>query len=193
MAVLNDAPLIIDETPALTIDQVVARARRAHMQAPLKLIVVDHLHELQIDADNEHTEHARNVRQLKALGKECGCPVVILAQLNRKVEDRNDKRPRMSDLRGSGGIEEAADLILFVYRDDYYNQDSPDRGIVEVTIGKGRDVQTGRTIKLLNRYDQMRAEDYDSFRHEELYPAPAVPAATNTQKSGWGRRARNDD
>lgn len=188
MAILNEAPLMIDETPSLSIEQVMARARRAHMQAPLDLIVVDHLHEMQIDADNENSEHARNVRQLKALGKEFGCPVLILAQLNRKVEDRPDKRPRMSDLRGSGGIEEAADLILFIYRDEYYNPESPDRGIVEISVAKGRDVQTGRVIKLLNRYDQMRAENYDPLLHE-----PYVPAETKPQKSGWGRRRSNDD
>lgn len=188
MATLNEMPLVIDETPSLSIDQVIARARRAHMQAPLGLIVVDHMHELKIDSDNENSEHASNVRALKALGKEFGCPVVILAQLNRKLEERTDKHPRMSDLRGSGGIEEAADLILFIYRDDYYNPESPDRGIVEITVGKGRDVQTGRTIKLLNRYDQMRAEDYDPLLHE-----PYVPAETKTKKSGWGRRRSNDD
>lgn len=188
MALLRDAPLLIDETPSLNIDQVIARAKRAHMQGEMGLIVVDHLHEMQIDGDNENFERARDARRLKALGKECGCPVLLLAQLNRKLEERADKRPMMSDLRGSGGLEEVADLICFLYRDDYYNTESHMRGLVEWIFGKNREGEKGKAVQLINRYGQMRAEDYDPMLHE-----PYVPANPKPQKSGWGRRRSNDD
>lgn len=189
MALLRDAPLLIDETPSLSLAQVGARAQRAHMQAPLGLAVVDHLHEMFIDGEREDLEHGKNVRGLKALGKKLGCPMLVLAQLNRKLEERANKRPTMPDLRGSGAIEECGDLILFGYRDEYYNPESPDKGLVELIVGKGRDVEKGTVIKLISKFDQMRADDYDPLMHE-----PYIPATSNTQMSGgWRRKGQARD
>ena len=185
MTQIYEAPLLIDETPGLSAAQLEARVRRAHLQAPLGLIVIDHIHEMQIEGENENLEHARNARAIKRIAKSVGCASLALAQLNRKVEDRQDKRPRMSDLRGSGGLEEVADLILFAHREDYYDPGTHLKGLLEVMVAKGRDVKTGSSVHLLNRFDQMRAEDYDGF-----LPEPPEPV---TKKSGWGRKARNDD
>ena len=166
MAMLNDAAsrLLIDDSPALSIEQLQARARRAHLHAPIELLVVDHLHEMQVRAEYAAADHGRNVGGLKALGKEFNCPVLVLAQLNRGNKDRNNKRPTMADLRASGEIEQKADVILFLHRDDYYDKDSPQRGVVEVIVGKGRDIPTGDTVFLVNRFDQMRLDD--SYEYE---------------------------
>lgn len=185
VAMLNDAPLLVDDTPALTLVQLQARARRAHLQAPLGLIVVDHLHEMPVDDPKQEASGiGRNAQGLKALGKEFGCPVVVLAQLNRGLASRTDKRPAMSDLRSSGEIEQKADVILFLHREDYYDPKTHLRGLVEVIIGKGRDIPTGERIYLANRYDQMRLDD-----HEGLLPEPDPDPEPQAKRSG-GFRAR---
>ena len=147
--------LFIDETPSLSVENMVARARRLQRDqekrsAPrLGLIVVDYLQLLQSGAagrrsqDNRATELSHITRSLKALAREIGAPVVALSQLNRGIEQRPSKRPVLSDLRESGSIEQDADTVMFLYRDEVYNPDTEDKGIAEVIIGKQRNGPTG--------------------------------------------------
>ena len=146
---LNEAPIFIDEGAGLSSFDVRARARRLHRQCgKLGLIVVDYLQLMSAPAgrqgENRATEISEISRSLKALAKELDVPVVALSQLNRSVEQRPDKRPVMSDLRESGAIEQDADLILFIYRDEVYNADSPDKGTAEIIIAKQRNGPIGR-------------------------------------------------
>jgi replicative DNA helicase len=146
---LNEAPIFIDEGAGLSSFDVRARARRLHRQmGKLGLIVVDYLQLMAAPAgkqgENRATEISEISRSLKALAKELDVPVVALSQLNRGLEQRPDKRPVMSDLRESGAIEQDADLILFIYRDEVYNADSPDKGTAEIIVGKQRNGPIGR-------------------------------------------------
>lgn len=145
---LHKAPLHIDDTPALTIMQMRSRARRVARKYGLSLIVVDYIQLARGDSastknGNREQEVSSISRGLKALAKEFNCPVIALSQLNRKVDDRADKRPMMSDLRDSGAIEQDADIILMMYRDEYYKPDTHEKGIAEIIIGKQRMGETG--------------------------------------------------
>jgi replicative DNA helicase len=140
---LASADLMIDETPGLHINQIMARSRNAHRKAPLDLVVVDHINIATGNGQSREREMASITGGLKALAKELGCPVVAVTQLNRDLEKRADKHPVMSDLRDSGSIEQDADIVLLVYRDEYYHPDSVDKGIVELITGKFREGETG--------------------------------------------------
>lgn len=159
---LNDTPIHIDETPALNALELRARSRRLHRQyGKLGLIVVDYLQLMQssVQGENRATEISEISRSLKALAKELKVPVVALSQLNRGLEQRPNKRPIMSDLRESGAIEQDADLILFIYRDEVYNEGTADKGIAEIIIGKQRNGPIG-TVRLTFLGEYTRFENY---------------------------------
>jgi replicative DNA helicase len=161
---LHDAPIHIDETAALNALELRARARRLHRQyGKLGLIIVDYLQLMSASSfgENRATEISEISRSLKALAKELRVPVVALSQLNRSLEQRPNKRPVMSDLRESGAIEQDADLILFIYRDEVYNPDSPDKGRAEIIIGKQRNGPIG-TVNLTFLGQYTRFENYAS-------------------------------
>ena len=148
---LHEAPIYIDETGGLTPANLRARARRLARQygGKLGLLVIDYIQLMSgsRQGENRATEVSEISRSIKSLAKELQVPIVALSQLSRKVEERNDKRPMMSDLRESGAIEQDADVILMMYREEYYKQDTPDKGIAEVIIGKQRNGPTG-TVRL---------------------------------------------
>lgn len=150
VAALSDSSIFIDDTPALSPTKLRARARRlAKEKGKLGLIVIDYLQLMQLSgySENRATEISEISRSLKALAKELNVPILALSQLNRSLEQRSDKRPIMSDLRDSGGIEQDADLIAFIYRDEVYNPNSPDVGTAEIIISKQRNGSIGK-IKL---------------------------------------------
>ncbi|HET6602644.1 MAG TPA: replicative DNA helicase [Xanthomonadaceae bacterium] len=149
ITLLSEARIFIDDTPALSPIELRSRARRLKREHDLGMIVIDYLQLMQVPGSKENraTEISEISRGLKALAKELDVPVIALSQLNRSLESRTDKKPVMADLRESGAIEQDADLILFIYRDEYYNKDSPDKGTAEVIIGKQRSGPTG-TVRL---------------------------------------------
>jgi replicative DNA helicase len=142
---MSEAPIFIDDTPGLAPTEIRARARRLQREHGLGLIVIDYLQLMQVPGNKENraTEISEISRSLKALAKELECPVIALSQLNRSVEQRTDKRPVMSDLRESGAIEQDADLILFIYREEVYNQDTPRKGVADISIAKQRNGPIG--------------------------------------------------
>jgi len=162
---LNETPMFIDESPGLTAMEVRARARRLARQCkddkPLGLIVIDYLQLMSGSGNGENraTELSDISRSLKGLAKELHVPVIALSQLNRSLEQRPNKRPVMSDLRESGAIEQDADVILFIYRDEVYNPDSPDKGTAEIIIGKQRNGPIG-TVRLTFLGEYTRFENF---------------------------------
>ncbi len=167
---LKDTRIFIDDTPALSPDALRAKARRLKREHGLGLIVIDYLQLMQVpgNSENRATEISEISRSLKALAKELNVPVVALSQLNRSLETRTDKRPVMADLRESGAIEQDADVIVFIYRDEYYNKEnSPDKGLAEIIIGKQRNGPTG-SVKLkffgeYTRFDNLAHDSVGSF------------------------------
>jgi len=161
---LHDAPIHIDESASINALELRARARRLHRQyGKLGLIVIDYLQLMSSTSGSEDENRATQIsamsRSLKALAKELDVPVVALSQLNRGLEQRPNKRPVMSDLRESGAIEQDADLILFIYRDEVYNDSTPDKGVAEIIIGKQRNGPIG-TVRLTFLGEYTRFENY---------------------------------
>ena len=166
---LNDAPIFIDETAALNSLELRSRARRLHRQNDgLGLIVIDYIQLMSSTSskggENRATEISEISRSLKSLAKELQVPVIALSQLNRSLEQRPNKRPIMSDLRESGAIEQDADLILFIYRDEVYNPDSPDKGKAEIIIAKQRNGPIGK-VELTFRGEYTRFENHTSGQY----------------------------
>ena len=166
VGILQEARLFIDDTPALTPSELRARCRRIAREHGLGLVVVDYLQLMQVPGtkENRATEISEISRSLKSLAKELNVPIVALSQLNRSLEQREDKRPRMADLRESGAIEQDADLIVFIYRDEVYNEESPDKGIAEIIVGKQRNGPIG-TVRLtfLGQYTRFESFVSDSY------------------------------
>jgi replicative DNA helicase len=158
---LQDARIFIDDTPALTPTELRARARRIKREHGLDLIVVDYLQLMSVPGtkENRATEISEISRGLKALAKEIHCPVIALSQLNRGVEQRENKRPVMSDLRESGAIEQDADMILLIYREEVYNKETPKKGVADIDLAKHRNGETG-DIRLTFRGQFSRFENY---------------------------------
>jgi replicative DNA helicase len=163
VSLLNEAPIFIDDTAGLTPLDLRARARRVKREHGLGMIIVDYLQLMQSGEgeENRATEISSITRSLKGLAKELNVPVIAMSQLNRSVEQRNDKRPVMSDLRESGAIEQDADVILFIYRDEVYNPDSPEKGKAEIIIGKQRNGPIG-TVALTFLGEYTKFENYAS-------------------------------
>lgn len=158
---LAEAPIFIDDTGSIPVLEMRAKARRLKAERDLGLIVVDYLQLMRGRSNNNEgreKEISEISRGLKALAKELNVPVVALSQLNRSLEQRQDKRPMLSDLRESGAIEQDADVIMFVYRDEYYNPESPDKGIAEIIIGKQRNGPVG-TVRLKFFNENVRFDD----------------------------------
>jgi replicative DNA helicase len=174
VAQLKDKALLIDDSPALSPMEMRSRARRVMREhGELGMIVVDYLQLMQIkgSGDNRVAEISEISRSLKLLAREFECPVIALSQLNRSLEQRPNKRPVMSDLRESGAIEQDADLITFIYRDEVYNEDTADKGVAEVIIGKHRNGPIG-TVRLSfvghhTRFENFAMPNYDdSYTHD---------------------------
>ncbi|MFO7858399.1 MAG: replicative DNA helicase [Ectothiorhodospiraceae bacterium] len=161
MSLLSEARLFIDDSPGLSPQEMRARARRLKREQGLSLIVVDYLQLMQLPGfkENRTAEISQISRGLKAMAKELDVPVMALSQLNRSLEQRPNKRPVMSDLRESGAIEQDADVIVFIYRDEVYNEDSPDKGTAEVIVGKQRNGPIG-TCRLTFLGHYTRFENY---------------------------------
>jgi replicative DNA helicase len=168
VSLLKDKPLYIDDTPALSPTEMRSRARRIAREngGTIGMIMVDYLQLMRVPGNTEGrtAEISEISRSLKGLAKELSCPVMALSQLNRSLEQRPNKRPVNSDLRESGAIEQDADVIMFVYRDEVYNEDTPDKGIAEIIIGKQRNGPIG-TIRLaflghLTKFEDLAHGDY---------------------------------
>ena len=173
VGILQETKMFIDDTPALTPAELRARCRRISREHGLDLVVVDYLQLMQVagTSENRATEISEISRSLKAMAKELNIPVIALSQLNRSLESRQDKRPVMSDLRESGAIEQDADVIIFIYRDEVYDEESSDKGMAEIIISKQRNGPIGK-IKLAFRGQYTR---FDNFVEDPLiYDSPSV-------------------
>ncbi|HSD68170.1 MAG TPA: replicative DNA helicase [Woeseiaceae bacterium] len=169
---MSDAPIFIDDTPAMSPTEIRARSRRLKREHGLGLIVVDYMQLMQVPGNKENraTEISEISRSLKALAKELSLPIIALSQLNRSVEQRTDKRPVMSDLRESGAIEQDADLIVFIYREEVYNQDTPRRGIADISIAKQRNGPIGDfPLTFVGRFTKFENWAPESYMGED-YP-----------------------
>jgi replicative DNA helicase len=168
VSMMSDVPIYIDDSAGLSPTEVRARARRLKREHGLGMIVIDYLQLMQTTGhkENRATEISEISRSLKALAKELDVPVVALSQLNRSVEQRNDKKPVMSDLRESGAIEQDADLIVFIYREEVYQPDTARKGIADIIIGKQRNGPVGEFhltfLGEFTRFENLMAEDYSA-------------------------------
>ena len=163
---LSDAPIYIDDSPDISAMEIRAKARRLKMEKNIGLVVIDYLQLMRSNLPNERRdlEISEISRSLKALAKELNVPVLALSQLNRMLEQRSDKRPQLSDLRESGALEQDADVVAFIYRDEVYNKDenNPNRGIAEIILAKQRNGPIGVALltflSAYTRFNNMAAE-----------------------------------
>jgi len=168
ISMLADVPIFIDDQPGLSPHDIKSRLRRiAKQHGEIGLVLVDYLQLMQVPEakDNRTNEISIISRSLKLIAKELSTPVIALSQLNRGLEQRQDKRPVMSDLRESGAIEQDADLIAFIYRDEVYNEHSPDQGVAEIIIGKQRNGPIGK-VRLTFLGEYVRFENHTPARHD---------------------------
>jgi len=166
MGILSESKLFIDDSPLMNIMNIRAKARRLQMEHGLDLIIVDYLQLIEgqgKSSDSRVQEVSDISRNLKALSRELNVPLIAVSQLSRAVESRPDKMPQLSDLRESGSIEQDADVVMFIYRDEYYNRDTEKKGIADVLIKKHRNGPVG-DINLFFRPDQRRFYDLDTKR-----------------------------
>jgi len=188
---IRSSCIYLDEESNISVTELRARARRLHRECGgLDLIVIDYLQLMAHDdaIENEAIALAKISRGLKLLAKELHVPVMALSQLNRGLEQRPNKRPVMSDLRGSGGIEQDADMILFIYRDEVYNPDSPDRGIAEIIVGKQRNGPIG-TVHTAFIGHLMR---FDNLAHGYQIPSQQIENQPRSRRAG-SSAPRNDE
>lgn len=169
---LSEAKIFIDDSPALTVADIRSKCRRLKREQGLGLVLIDYLQLIQGrgTSDNRQQEVSEISRTLKAIARELEVPVIALSQLSRGVEQRQDKRPLMSDLRESGSIEQDADIVAFLYRDDYYNQDSEKKNIIEIIIAKQRNGPVG-TVELVFLKNYNKFVNLD--RNHEEAPVPS--------------------
>jgi replicative DNA helicase len=173
--VISNAPIFVDDTPALSTMELRARCRRLKSEHGLGLVVVDYLQLMRAsrDIDSREQEISDISRNLKALAKELNIPVIALSQLNRKVEERGDKRPMLSDLRESGAIEQDADVIMFIYRDEVYNKEKTTKpNVAEIIIGKQRNGPVGE-VELYFKKQYSRFENLNAL----TYPSEYLPGS----------------
>ena len=171
VGMLSEAPLYIDDTPAISILEMRSKIRRLASQYPIGMILVDYLQLMSGRSSENRTQEISEIsRSLKALAKEHNVPVIALSQLNRSLESRTDKRPMMSDLRESGAIEQDADIICFIYRDEVYNKadDNPNKGRAEIIIGKQRNGPTG-TVNLTFLSEFTMFENMSNYDDTDIY------------------------
>ena len=168
MGDLSEAPIYIDDTPGISINEIRAKCRKLKLERDIGLVVIDYLQLVQGSSKRASGSREQEIseisRSLKILAKEINVPVIALSQLSRAPEQRPDHRPMLSDLRESGAIEQDADIVMFLYRDDYYNEDSEDKGLAEVIVAKHRAGSTG-TVKLV------WLGNYTKFANMERYRA----------------------
>lgn len=166
---IMDLPIYVDETPNHDIDDICRVARRKHREEGLSVLCVDYI-QLVTSSGRKHGNREQEIsyisRTLKGLAKELQVPVIALSQLNRALESRTEKRPLVSDLRESGSLEQDADTVIFIYRDEVYNADTQDRGLAEIIIAKQRQGPTG-TVKMLFRKEFVRFQSWDGGHHDD--------------------------
>ena len=177
---LHELPLAIDEQGGLSFFDIASKARSVRRQHGLGLLIIDYLQLASGDGDTRNSQIEGITRGLKALAKELQIPIIVLSQLNRKVEERPNKRPMLSDLRESGAIEQDADIVLMCYRDEYYNQSSPDAGTAEIIVAKNRQGSTGMA-RLAYIAPQTRFETLDSTWR----PAPVEQPFAQKNRKGF--------
>jgi replicative DNA helicase len=168
---MSDAPMFIDDSASLSPTEIRARARRLKREHDLGLIIVDYLQLMQVhgSTENRATEISEISRSLKALAKELELPIIAVSQLNRSVEQRTDKRPIMSDLRESGAIEQDADLIIFIYREEVYNQETPRKGVADISIAKQRNGPIGNfPLTFVGRFTKFENWVPDTYADEAI-------------------------
>ena len=167
MGDLSEAPIYIDDTPGIAINEIRAKCRKLKLEKNIGLVVIDYLQLVQGSSKRASGSREQEIseisRSLKILAKEINVPVIALSQLSRAPEQRPDNRPMLSDLRESGAIEQDADIVMFLYRDDYYNEDSEEKGIAEVIVAKHRAGSTG-TVKLIWLGNYTKFANMDKYR-----------------------------